>query len=128
MSTATNHPAVFGPPSAVAGVEVRSRSAAIPWYIWAGVLAITSSSIGGAWDVSWHRTVGRDTFWTPAHMAIYACGVLAGVICSWLIVKCTFFSRSRAQGRVGKYFWAARPARRLSCRLGRRRDAHFGTL
>ncbi len=24
-------------------------------------------------------------------MAIYACGVLAGVICAWLIVKCTFF-------------------------------------
>jgi hypothetical protein len=23
-------------------------------------------------------------------MAIYACGVLAGIICSWLIVKCTF--------------------------------------
>ena len=54
------------------------------------MLAITSSSIGGAWDVSWHRTIGRDTFWTPAHMAIYACGVLAGIICSWLIVKTTF--------------------------------------
>jgi hypothetical protein len=91
MSTATNHAAVFGSPSAVAGIEVQSRSAAIPWYIWAGVLAITSSSIGLAWDESWHRTIGRDTFWTPAHMAVYACGVLAGVICSWLIVKCTFF-------------------------------------
>jgi hypothetical protein len=53
-------------------------------------LAITSSSIGGAWDVSWHRSIGRDTFWTPAHMAIYACGVLAGVICVWLIAKGTF--------------------------------------
>jgi hypothetical protein len=90
MSTATNHPAVLGSPSAVAGIEVRSRSDAIPWYIWAGVLAITSSSIGGAWDVSWHRSIGRDTFWTPAHMAVYACGVLAGVICAWLMVKCTF--------------------------------------
>ena len=66
------------------------RRAAIPWYIWVGVLAITSSSIGGAWDVSWHRSIGRDTFWTPAHMAIYACGVLAGIICAWLIARCTF--------------------------------------
>jgi hypothetical protein len=80
MSTAANYPAVY-----------TSRSpSSIPWYIWAGVLAITSSSIGGAWDVSWHRSIGRDTFWTPAHMAIYACGVLAGIICAWLIARGTF--------------------------------------
>src|ERR1700685_614931 len=80
MSTAATYPGV---------IDSRSRPA-IPWYIWIGVLAITSSSIGGAWDVSWHRSIGRDTFWTPAHMAIYACGVLAGVICSWLIAKGMF--------------------------------------
>jgi hypothetical protein len=80
MSTAAHYPAVSS-----------SRSpSSIPWYIWVGVLAITSSSIGGAWDVSWHRSIGRDTFWTPAHMAIYACGVLAGIICAWLIAKGTF--------------------------------------
>jgi hypothetical protein len=80
MSTAANYPAVL----------TSRHPSAIPWYIWTGVIAITSSSIGGAWDVSWHRSIGRDTFWTPAHMAIYACGVLAGVICSWLIVESTF--------------------------------------
>src|ERR1700721_1281922 len=82
MSTAASYPAVLA-------ARASSRSS-IPWYIWIGVVAITSSSIGGAWDVSWHRSIGRDTFWTPAHMAIYACGVLAGIICSWLIVKATF--------------------------------------
>jgi hypothetical protein len=80
MSTAAHYPA---------GLTSRSPSS-IPWYIWVGALAITSSSIGGAWDVSWHRSIGRDTFWTPAHMAIYACGVLAGIICAWLIAKGTF--------------------------------------
>jgi len=20
------------------------------------------------WDISWHRSIGRDSFWTPAHM------------------------------------------------------------
>jgi hypothetical protein len=58
----------------------------VPWYIWTGVAAVTSASIGGAWDVSWHRTIGRDTFWTPAHMLIYACGVLAGIVGLWLIL------------------------------------------
>src|ERR1700743_789559 len=66
------------------------KPSAIPWYLWAGVAAITSSSIGGAWDVSWHRSIGRDTFWTPAHRAIYACGILAGLICAWLVAECPF--------------------------------------
>src|SRR6202789_809313 len=63
---------------------------AVPWYIWFGALAVTSASIGGAWDVSWHRSIGRDTFWTPAHIAIQACGVLAAVICAYLILTTTF--------------------------------------
>jgi hypothetical protein len=50
-----------------------------------GALAVTSASIGGAWDVAWHRSIGRDTFWTPAHMLIYACGVLAGIVGLWLV-------------------------------------------
>src|SRR6201996_3726050 len=80
MSTTANYPAV---------VATRSASA-IPWYIWVGVVAITSSTIGGAWDVSWHRSIGRDTFWTPAHMAIYACGVLAGIVGLYLVITATF--------------------------------------
>lgn len=65
----------------------------VPWYIWAGVLAVTSASIGGQWDVAWHRSIGRDTFWTPAHMAIYACGVIAGIVGLYLVLTATF-SRS----------------------------------
>src|SRR5271168_3015916 len=70
--------------------HARARSARVPWYIWSGVFAITSASIGGAWDVSWHRSIGRDTFWTPAHMAVYACGVIAAIICAYLIFAATF--------------------------------------
>jgi len=67
-------------------------AASVPWYVWCGVIAVTSASIGGAWDVSWHRSIGRDSFWTPAHMAIYACGVLAAVFCAYLIFATTFGS------------------------------------
>src|SRR5271163_2632306 len=70
--------------------QVASKTTSVPWYIWWGVLAVTSSSIGGSWDVSWHRSIGRDSFWTPAHMAIYACGVLAAILGLWLVTKCTF--------------------------------------
>ncbi|HEX3438502.1 MAG TPA: hypothetical protein VHT24_17155 [Pseudacidobacterium sp.] len=67
-----------------------SRRASIPWYLWCAALAVTSVTIGAHWDVSWHRSIGRDTFWTPAHMAIYACGILAAICCGYLILNTTF--------------------------------------
>jgi len=76
--------------SAASVTQVRSEAAGAPWYLWFGALAVTSASIGGAWDVSWHRSIGRDTFWTPAHLAIQACGVIAAVICGYLILVNTF--------------------------------------
>src|SRR6185503_18927031 len=33
---------------------------------------------------------GRDSFWTPAHIAIHLCGVLAGISCGYLILSTTF--------------------------------------
>src|SRR5260370_36216737 len=62
----------------------------VPWYIWLGVLAVTYSIVGIHWVISWHRSIGRDTFWTPAHMAIYLCGVLAGLVRGYLILSTTF--------------------------------------
>src|SRR5271155_1564061 len=67
----------------------------VPWYVWFGALAVTSASVGGAWDVSWHRSIGRDTFWTPAHLAIQACGVIAAIICGYLMLVNTFGSSGK---------------------------------
>ena len=58
----------------------------IPWYIWCATLAVTSVIIGAHWDISWHTSIGRDTFWTPAHGAIYLCGVLAGIAFGYFVV------------------------------------------
>lgn len=72
-------------------VSVSARTATpTPWYIWAGVIGITSATIGGAWDVSWHRSIGRDSFWTPAHLMIQACGVIAAIVGLYLVAQCTF--------------------------------------
>ena len=67
------------------------KTAHIPWYLWCSALAVTSVTIGAHWDVSWHRSIGRDTFWTPAHLAIYLCGILAGIACGYLIFSTTFW-------------------------------------
>ncbi len=46
--------------------------------------------VGVHWDISWHRSIGRDTFWTPPHLAIYLCGVIAGIASAYLILATTF--------------------------------------
>src|SRR5712691_1484849 len=76
-----------------------SRRTGVPWYLWCGALAVTSAYVGGYWDISWHRSIGRDTFWTAPHMAIYACGVLAGISSAYLILTTTFQKSSPRPAR-----------------------------
>jgi hypothetical protein len=66
----------------------------IPWYLWCAAVAVTSAYVGGYWDISWHRSIGRDSFWTAPHVAIYACGVLAGLASAYLIFSTTFGRRT----------------------------------
>src|SRR5216683_4734440 len=78
------------------GVGMGERAAAkadatsIPWTIWCMVAGIASGMVGGIWDISWHMSIGRDTFWTPAHIAIQMTGVLVGIACGYLILSATF--------------------------------------
>ena len=75
----------------------RAREAAttaVPWYIWCCVAAVTSGAVGGVWDISWHESIGRDTFWTPAHILIQLCGIVAGLVCGYLTLSTTFDKNS----------------------------------
>jgi hypothetical protein len=74
------------------GVSDRAvaKTVSIPWYIWANLIAVISGVVGGVWDISWHESVGRDTFWTTPHMFIQGCGILAGLSCAYLIFSITF--------------------------------------
>jgi hypothetical protein len=75
-------------------VQTATRASAdtmsIPWYIWCCMISVVSAVVGIAWDISWHKSIGRDSFWTPAHMLIYLSGVLAGLACGYLILSTTF--------------------------------------
>jgi hypothetical protein len=81
--------------------EAKAASATfrIPAVIWCMLVAITSDMIGGYWDVAWHQSIGRDTFWTPAHLAIQLCGVLGGLTSGFLILSTTFGRSSAALQR-----------------------------
>ena len=92
------------PDAGLAAADARG----VPWYLWAVVFASTSVFIGAMWDISWHRTIGRDTFWTPAHMAIYLGGAAAGLSCGWLVLRTTFAPSAAADRAAGVTFWGFR--------------------
>jgi hypothetical protein len=81
--------------------------ASVPFFIWAAMLAISSTVIGVQWDISWHRSIGRDAFWSPPHIAIYLGGVLAGLTSGYLILSTTF-AGTRAARAASVRIWGFR--------------------
>jgi hypothetical protein len=80
--------------------------------LWPGLLLTFAAScitIGIMWDISWHETIGRDTFWTPAHMAIYLGGALGGCIGGWLAVQYTFLASPMERAASVRVFGARAP-------------------
>jgi hypothetical protein len=79
------------PPAATwASGSTLARVNSIPWTIWCMVAGVVCGMIGGPWDISWHMSIGRDTFWTPAHIMIQLTGVLVGIACAYMILTATF--------------------------------------
>lgn len=62
-----------------------------------GVSGVFLSWFGAAWDVSWHRVVGRDTFWSEPHLFLYGGIVLWGVAA--LIATVTAMAGRPVRGR-----------------------------
>lgn len=85
------------PSSAVLTESTAVKTRALPWYIWSSVLAVTSTTVGLYWDISWHIGIGRDTFWTPAHLAIQLGAVITGLPCAYLILHTTFTGDAAAK-------------------------------
>jgi hypothetical protein len=98
--------------TAFPGVQQFARSRTVesvraPWSIYAVLFASTCVILGVIWDISWHRSIGRDTFWTPAHMAIYLGGIVAGLTCGWVALTTTF-GGSEADRASAVRFWGFR--------------------
>ncbi|HUE84928.1 MAG TPA: hypothetical protein VMO26_02515 [Vicinamibacterales bacterium] len=85
----------------------RTEATVVSWPIYAVLFASTSVVLGVMWDISWHRTIGRDTFWTPAHLAIYLGGVVSGLTCGWLALRTTFAGSALDRAATVR-FWGFR--------------------
>src|SRR5262249_4435501 len=111
-------PARLGRPAAAAGARrdaarkrradpVTRAAATAPWLLAAAVLGTTSICVGLLWDISWHASIGRDSFWTPAHLAIYLGGLLCGLSAGWEALATTF-GGAAARRAVAVRFWGFR--------------------
>jgi hypothetical protein len=89
------------------GVKAAVTADPVPWFLYAVLFASTCVIVGVIWDISWHRTIGRDTFWTSAHLAIYVGGIVAGLTCGWLALRATFGRDAYLSGATVR-FWGFR--------------------
>lgn len=60
---------------------VRSSSRRAERLVLAGLLyGVFAMGLGTAWDIQWHASVGRESFWIPPHTFVYSGAVTAGVV------------------------------------------------
>jgi hypothetical protein len=77
------------------------------WPLYAVLFASASILVGLIWDISWHRSIGRDTFWSPPHLLEQIAAIVAGISCGWLVMRMTF-GASSAERSYGVTFWGFR--------------------
>jgi hypothetical protein len=88
------------------------------WHAYAVVAAAAMVVVGLLWDISWHMSIGRDTFWTPAHLLIQSGGLVAGVS-SGVLALHTTFRGTDAEKSSAVSFWGFRaPLGAWVCVLG----------
>jgi hypothetical protein len=77
------------------------------WPVWVALTSVTSIVVGVYWDISWHMSIGRDSFWTPAHLAIQFGGILAAS-CSAGLIFATTFGKDAARRAASIRVWGFR--------------------
>jgi len=66
------------------------RRGELPRSVYLAVAGLACLPIGLLWDISHHSTIGRDTFWTPAHIVIQLGGIVPALLFASIALKTTF--------------------------------------
>src|SRR6266498_4052487 len=61
----------------------------LPRLVCVAVAGLACLPIGLLWDISHHSTIGRDTFWTPAHILIQLGGIVPALLFASIALKTT---------------------------------------
>jgi hypothetical protein len=84
-----------------------ARPAQLQRSVLAAVLGFACLPVGLLWDISHHSSIGRDTFWTPAHILIQLGGIVPAAIFFVIALKTTFRG-SATERHASVSFWGAR--------------------
>lgn len=87
--------------------DPQTTDAPYGWHAPTVVVAAVAVMVGVYWDISWHMTIGRDSFWTPAHLLIQAGGIVAGLTSGYVALRTTFGNDERAR-EAAVSFWGFR--------------------
>jgi hypothetical protein len=82
------------------------------------VTATTAVVVGSLWDISWHISIGRDTFWTPPHLLIQLCAAIGGLTSIYLIVRATFGGDETPRAESVRVFGLRAPLGAFICGWG----------
>src|SRR5258706_14649446 len=52
--------------------SVSAEAVSVPWTIWFIVIGAAVSLVGATLDLAWHKSIGREAFFTPGHIMIGA--------------------------------------------------------
>jgi hypothetical protein len=88
----------------IPGERAESRTFDVAWPLAATLFASLCIVVGLIWDISWHRTVGRDTFWTYPHVLEQIAAIVSGLGCGWIVLRTTF-AGSADERAISVRFW-----------------------
>jgi hypothetical protein len=97
----------------------RATTGSIPLSIYAVSLASLLTIVGILWDISWHRSIGRDKFLSPPHILVYLGAIFAGLFSGLQVLYNSFFRKEAAKAndiRVWGVFYS--PLGSLFCIWG----------
>jgi hypothetical protein len=101
-------------PLARQAVSLKSRAgagkASMPVYLYAVSFASLFTIIGVLWDISWHKSIGRDKFLSPPHILIYLGAIFAGLFSGIQVLWNSFYRKDDARAgqiRVWGIFYSS---------------------
>jgi hypothetical protein len=93
-------------PAAATEADVRGEHRFRQIAAWALWYLLFQAILGLGWDIRWHATFGRDTFWAPPHMLMYSGIALAGFLCIGVVLRDTWRYYRHAPGVTDATTWA----------------------
>jgi hypothetical protein len=112
-------PSPVSPPAVTTRPKALAGRPAIPLSVYAVSLASLLTMVGILWDISWHRSIGRDRFLSPPHILVYLGAIFAGLFSGIQVLYNSFFRRQAVKAthvRVWGIFYS--PLGSLFCIWG----------